>query len=187
MMAIDFFTTLQPGWLNAWIPAFAMVIIQFIYMAIFKEGAKRAVDTSWYNKRDKINGFGSSILQIVLLAVSIFVPLKIGTTWFWIGTVIYAIAFIAFIFSFHDYVKAPTDKIIDKGIYKLSRNPMYTIFIVGMLGVCIASASLWILIILIPFSILTHFIVLGEERYCINTYGEEYVEYKNKTPRYFLI
>ena len=52
-MHLSFFTTLQAGWLNAWIPSFGMVLIQFIYMAIFREGGKRAVDTSWYTAKDK--------------------------------------------------------------------------------------------------------------------------------------
>ena len=64
-MDLSFFTTLQAGWLNAWIPSFGMVLIQFIYMAIFREGGKRAVDTSWYTAKDKWNGLASTILQIL--------------------------------------------------------------------------------------------------------------------------
>ncbi len=33
----------------------------------------------------------------------------------------------------------------------------------------------------------THLIVLGEERYCEATYGDEYRTYKARTPRYFLL
>ena len=38
MIDLSFFTTFQIGWLNAWIPAFAMVLTQLVYMAIYKEG-----------------------------------------------------------------------------------------------------------------------------------------------------
>lgn len=67
MNNLQFFTTLQIGWLNAWIPAFAMVLVQFVYMAIYKESGKRAVDTSWYTAKDKMSGGISSLLQILLL------------------------------------------------------------------------------------------------------------------------
>jgi protein-S-isoprenylcysteine O-methyltransferase Ste14 len=35
-------------------------------------------------------------------------------------------------------------------------------------------------------AVLTHFIILEEERWCSTTYGESYVQYKRKVPRYFL-
>ncbi|MBB6275717.1 methyltransferase family protein [Porphyromonas circumdentaria] len=185
MNNIAFFTSFELGWFNAWIPSFGIVLIQFLYMLIYKEGGKRAVDTSWYTKKDRQNSHGSSFLQILLLIVSLFIPLKIGTWWFVVGTVIYSISLFVFIAAIHSYAVASADKTIKNGIYRYSRNPMYFAFHTGMLGVCIGSASLWLLLIIIPFFILTHWVILGEERYCATTYGEEYIRYKNNTPRYF--
>ena len=51
---------------------------------------------------------------------------------------------------------------------------MYFFFMLGMLGVCIATASLWLLIVMVPFAVFTHGIILGEERYCEATYDEGY-------------
>lgn len=185
-MDLSFYTTLQAGWLNAWIPSFGMVFIQFIYMGIFKEGGKRAVDTSWYTPKDKINAYASMLLQIALITLSVFIPFKFGTLWFATGTVVFILSLAAFVWAFHSYVAAPAGKTVTGGIYRWSRNPMYFFFFMGMLGVCIASASIWLLVIMIPFIIATHFTILGEERYCEKTYGKEYMEYKAKTPRYFL-
>ena len=185
-MGISFFTTLEIGWLNAWIPAFAMVLIQFVYMFIYKEVGKRAVDTSWYTAEDKRNAMIGALLQVALLILSVFVPLKTGTVWFWTGAVIYAAAFAGFIQAFYDYAATPRDKTVQCGIYRLSRNPMYFFFFLGMIGVCIASASLWLWGVTVPFALYNHLIVLGEERYCAQAYGQEYLEYKRKTPRYFL-
>ena len=187
MLDLSFFTTLKLGWLNAWIPAFGMVLIQLVYMAIFRKVGKRAVDTSWYTPRDKFWAMVSTFLQIVLLVLSIFVPFKLGTAWFLIGSTIFALSFAAFIWSFHSYGIDPAGKTIKSGIYRWSRNPMYFFFFAGMFGTCIASASLWLLIVIVPFVIATHFTILGEERYCAETYGKEYLEYKAKTPRYLLI
>ena len=55
-MAISDLVQLQLGWLNAWIPSFALVLIQFLYMLLYKEGGKRAVDTSWHTAKDKRKG-----------------------------------------------------------------------------------------------------------------------------------
>lgn len=185
-MDFSFYTTLEAGWLNAWIPSFGMVLIQFIYMAIFKEGGKRAVDTSWYTLEDKVAAYASMVLQVSLIALSVFVPFKFGTLWFVIGAVVFILSLAAFVWAFHSYLAAPADKTVKGGIYRWSRNPMYFFFFMGMLGVCIATASIWLLIIMVPFIIATHFTILGEESYCEETYGKEYMEYKAKTPRYFL-
>lgn len=186
MMDVSFYTTLQVGWLNAWIPSFGMVLIQFIYMAIFREGGRRAVDTSWYTATDKANALVSTFLQIALLVLSVFVPFKCGTVWFIIGMVVFVLSLAGFVSAFYSYGAAPADKIARSGVYRWSRNPMYFFFFAGMLGVAIACASLWLLIVLVPFFIATYFTILGEERYCEKTYGEEYAAYKAKTPRYFL-
>ena len=185
-MEISFFTTLKPALAGAWIPSFAMVLIQFAYMFIYKEVGKRATDTSWYTLADKQNAIISSLLQVALLILSVFVPLKTGSAWFWIGAVIYIAAFAGFIKAFYDYAAAPADRAAQSGIYRLSRNPMYFFYFLGMAGVCIASASLWLLIVIVPFAIYNHLVVLGEERYCEQAYGQEYLKYKRKTPRYFL-
>ena len=187
MLDLSFFTTLKLGWLNAWIPAFGMVLIQFVYMALFRETGKRAVDTSWYTASDRLWASVSSCLQITLLVLSVFVPFKLGTTWFVTGNAIFVLSLAAFIWAFHSYGIDPAGKTIKSGIYRWSRNPMYFFFFAGMFGTCIASASLWLLIVIVPFVIATHFTILGEERYCAQTYEKEYLEYKAKTPRYLLI
>ena len=164
MLDLSFFTTLQIGWFNAWIPAFGMVLIQFVYMALFPETGKRAVDTSWYTSSDRLWASVSSCLQIALLVLSLA----------------------AFIWAFHSYAIDPAGKTIKSGIYRWSRNPMYFFFFTSMLGTSIACASLWLLSVTVPFGIAMHFTILGEERYCEQTYGKEYLEYKAKTPRYLL-
>lgn len=185
MNTLQFFTTLRIGWFNAWIPVFAMLLIQYIYMLIYKEGGKRAVDTSWYTAKDKSNFRWNSFFHFVLLVLSLFLPLKTGTLWFVVGLVLYALALIAFLSAFRAYAMAPPDATIEGGIYRYSRNPMYFAFTLGVAAAGVASASLWMLLAIIPFAVSTHAVILGEERYCEQTYGKEYLDYKAKTPRYF--
>ena len=186
MYTLSFFTTLRLDWFNAWIPAWGMVLIQFVFMALHKEGGRRAVDTSWYTPTDRRNATLSSVLQVALLLLSLFVPLK-GGAWFAVGATLFALSLAVFLAAFYAYGTTPQGKTVTGGVYRLSRNPMYFAFFAGMIGTVIASASLWLLLVNIPFMIYTHLIVLGEERYCEATYGEEYRLYKARTPRYFLV
>ena len=154
-MPINDFIQFHFGWLNAWIPSFALVLIQLLYMILYREGGKRAVDTSWYTSKDKRYATLSFVFQGTLLLVSLFVPLRIGTPLFTVGCVLFAFALVG--------------------------------YEVGALAVCIASASLWLLLATIPLILVTHGVILGEERYCMTTYGEDYARYKARTPRYFLL
>lgn len=185
MEAIRFFTNMYPAWLNAWIPSVALLVIQFVFMGVFKEGGRRAVDTSWYDEQTKAYALSSAVFQILMIVVSVFVPLKIGTVWFLLGTILYVISFVLFVWSFFSYTRAEKNMLITKGIYRFSRNPMYAAYTLGMLGVCVASASIWLLLTLIPFVYVMHGVILGEERYCKKIYGDDFLEYKRRVPRYF--
>ncbi len=186
MIDFSYFTTLEAGWLNAWIFTLIPIMFQMLLIMFFKEKGKRLMDTSWYNSKDKRNAMFSSILQIALVILSVFVPFKFKTPWCVVGFTIYFVSLVGFVASFHAYFTTPLNEPVKKGIYKVSRNPMYFFFMVGLLGLCIASASLWLLIVTIIFIVATRQLILSEERYCTKTYGQSYLEYKNKTARYFL-
>lgn len=185
-MNLSFFTTLQPTLVGAWIPAVWMVLVQFICMALFKEGGRRAVDTSWYDKKTKFYAQWNTLFQVLLIVLAVFVPFKCGTVWFTVGAVVYGVAFVLFMWSFWSYGTADRDKLITKGIYRYSRNPMYAVFTLAMLGIVVATASLWLLLVLVPYCWAIHGTILGEEQYCERTYGDTYRQYKRRVPRYML-
>ncbi len=160
--------------------------IQMVMMSVVKEGGKRAVDTSWYTKKDKAFANWTFILQGAMILLGIFLPLKTGTPWFTVGLVIFILGALMMVWAFLSYGKTPLDETVTGGIYRISRNPMYTSFILGVVGATVASASLWLLILLVLFIVATHGVILGEERYCAETYGEPYLKYKMATPRYLL-
>jgi len=185
MNELQFYTTLKLGWLNAWIPISALILVQLIFMFVFKEGGKRAVDTSWYKPKDKFYAIISSILQVAIVLVSLFIPLKSNMVCFIAGCLIFVISFVSSVAAFYAYGKTPRGETVRNGIYRLSRNPMYLSFSLGVIATCIATASLWLLILSIPFMLAMHGIILGEERYCTETYGDEYLNYKKQVARYF--
>ncbi len=183
---MEFFTTLRPSVFGAWIPVLLMMTIQMVMMSVVKEGGKRAVDTSWYTKKDKACANWTFILQGAMVLLGIFLPLKTGTPWFTVGLVIFILGALMMVWAFLSYGKTPLDETVTGGIYKISRNPMYTSFILGVIGATLATASLWLFILLVLFAVATHGVILGEERYCAETYGDPYLKYKKATPRYLL-
>lgn len=92
-----------------------------------------------------------------------FVPLKLGTMWFYTGLVIYVAGFVPLIIAYFNNAATPSSEPVVKGVYKISRNPLYFFTALALLGVSIASASLLMMTLIILYSIFQHFIILGEE------------------------
>ena len=79
----------------------------------------------------------------------------------------------------------PADQVIQKGVYKLSRHPMYLATIMICLGSGIATAS-WIFMLLsIVLLVCLHYEALLEERYCLEKYEDLYKGYMKRVPMWF--
>ena len=81
--------------------------------------------------------------------------------------------------------RRPTARIVTNGIYRISRNPIYLGWFVFLLGRGLASLSLFQMS-MAPLMIgLLHWaVVLREEEYLENTFGDEYMRYKQSVRRW---
>ncbi len=80
--------------------------------------------------------------------------------------------------------KKPT-KIISKGPYAYSRNPMYVAWTSIYIGVDLILNTVWLLVFLPVVLIGTHYYaIIKEERFLEREFGDEYREYKERVRRY---
>lgn len=79
----------------------------------------------------------------------------------------------------------PTTQIVHNGIFRVSRNPLYLGVVIAIIGIGIASDYLWF-IFLSPLMVVAFNIVLiiPEERYLDDLFGEEYSAYRQKVRRW---
>lgn len=70
------------------------------------------------------------------------------------------------------------------GLYRLSRNPMYVAYFLYFMGCVLLTQSLVLLAFVVAFQTAAHWIILAEERWCIQKFGGEYLEYMNEVRRY---
>jgi protein-S-isoprenylcysteine O-methyltransferase Ste14 len=116
---------------------------------------------------------------------SIFLPLSLGTTWFYVGLFIYLLGWIFLVLAMLVFVATPVDKPNTTGIYRFSRHPWYLGMFFIYIGAGVASAS-W-LYLLITFSLLAIYrnaFLLPEERFCCEKFADAYREYMDSTPRW---
>ena len=70
------------------------------------------------------------------------------------------------------------------GIYSISRNPMYASFIFLNTATFLFLPSILLLFIMVYGMVVHHFIILGEEQFLENKFGNQYLSYKASVPRY---
>lgn len=79
----------------------------------------------------------------------------------------------------------PALALVTTGIYASMRNPMYVGFGFITAGLAVMLASDWTLVMMIPAAIVLHRgVVLREERYLAAKFGQPYLDYMARVPRY---
>ncbi len=71
-----------------------------------------------------------------------------------------------------------------KGIYRFSRNPMYVSYFLCFAGMALLVRSAALTGIVLVFQVSAHWIILAEERWCLETFGAAYQRYARRVRRY---
>jgi protein-S-isoprenylcysteine O-methyltransferase Ste14 len=80
----------------------------------------------------------------------------------------------------------PTLALATTGIFNWTRNPMYVGGSLALLGIAIAFALDWVILLLVASLPLVHYgIIRREERYLERKFGDDYRRYETKVPRYW--
>ncbi len=79
----------------------------------------------------------------------------------------------------------PTDKIVTTGVFSFSRNPLYLGGIVILVGLALVLNWPWLIALLLPAVVVCHYIlIVPEERYLSDKFGEEYRLYTERVGRW---
>ena len=171
---------------NAWI-FMLLFVLHPLVTALFQKHAWKKLrspanplNTSF---QIKVRSF-SEIIRVPAIIYSIFLPLRIGTSWFYIGLSMYLVGAGLFLILWINWATTEPDQPITRGIYRYSRHPMYITGILTLIGTSLASAS-WVFLLFTIFMAASWILLSpSEERDCIQKYGDTYRKYMNKTPRW---
>jgi protein-S-isoprenylcysteine O-methyltransferase Ste14 len=79
----------------------------------------------------------------------------------------------------------PTATIVNTGIYRFSRNPIYVGFLLVVLASAACANSPWLLLAAVALFVLLRFAVVSrEEQYLSRKFGDVYEEYRRKVRRW---
>ena len=116
-------------------------------------------------------------------------PLK-GLIWKGVGLILIMDGGLILIWAFWAFrsarrvIGARLDTLISSGPYRYVRNPQYVGSVMALLGITLLQGSLHLLAFTIMQAVIFHVLALLEERELEKRFGEKYLEYKRKTPRY---
>jgi len=180
MSAIPVF---EIGIWNAWI----FMLINFLPMPIIMRVHKGLTGEvmKQYSEAHRNVTYITWILWGLAFVYSIFLPLRLGTIWFYVGLPIALVGTVTYIMVIVSFVTTPLGKKpVTTGLYRYSRHPMYITQLVMLIGVGIASASWLFLLLSIVYTGLGFVYAGSEERICLEKYGDAYREYMERTPRW---
>ena len=163
------------------------LLIGFVsWVLINKEAMKkfRTVPNVPKTRAERISDKIYLPLALVSMVYSVFLSIKLGTLWFYVGLAIWFFSLVIGITSFVSFGTTPPDELVTKGTYRISRNPACLSGFLADVGIGIACAS-WVFLLYAVVDItLMHISMGAEERFLLEKYGDAYREYMNRTPRW---
>jgi protein-S-isoprenylcysteine O-methyltransferase Ste14 len=172
------------GLWNAWILIIPILIIAFSDMraTAARESGKEG-DFQLTRKEKRIINV-IFLPMVVSWVYAVFLPLQLSTAWLYSGLIIYLFGIVFTIATIQNFATSPKNKVITNGLYRFSRNPMYVGLLLMQIGVGIACSSWLYLLLAVVLMILLNANLPAEERYCLYRFGDDYLKYKNRTPRW---
>ena len=181
---MSFIPAFELGLWNAWILVIPIIIISFSDMgATASRESGKAGDFQLTRKENRLsNAF--FIPLVISWVYAIFLPLQLGTVWLYVGLIICLFGMVFTITAILNFATSPKDKVITTGLYRFTRNPTFIGMILMHSGLGIACTSWVYILLVVVMMIMFNALSPVEERFCLYLYGNEYQEYKDKTPRW---
>lgn len=153
--------------------------------ALNRKALRRAAHFAPMQGKEVVSYFIYQISNVGMFLYLCFLTVNVDFSWqFYSGSACYLIGLLLCAFSIAGFA-SPDDKGLNtNGVYQFSRNPMYVAYFICFIGMSLLTQSLVLFGIVLVFQISAHWIILAEERWCIENFGESYKRYMKKVNRY---
>lgn len=185
---MEFLPTFRLGLLNGWLFLAIFYLIFGVMLLVFpREVVKRLYDLPRHTGRIKALWIAGRLIAFALMfGLLVALPLQIGQPVLALGVAVYLLGLIMITWALITYRNTPLDQPVVDGLYRVSRNPQALGLMLIVLGACLAVGSWLAVLMWAAMTAFYHLRIVGEERLCLEQYGDSYRAYMARVPRYFL-
>lgn len=162
------------------------LLIRFVLLSqLDRTALKRAAHFPPMEKRRKLAYWLYQLFNAAIFICLFFLQIRFTPPLpFYAGIVVYLAANILLIASMVSFA-APTEQgVKQRGVYALSRNPMYIAYFAYFTGCALLTQSTVLFALVILFQITAHWLILAEEHWCAEAFGDAYLQYMKRVRRY---
>lgn len=174
------------NWVSGILLLIPFLVIRFGLLAILNpQSIQRAAYFAPVRGKERVAYYIYQICNAWIFLYLFFLTIKTAPSWqFYLGLLCYLLGLCLCTITIINF-SSPDDRGLNiNGIYKYSRNPMYVAYFICFLGMTLITQSLILLIGVVIFQISAHWIILTEERWCIEKFGAIYKLYMRSVRRY---
>ena len=162
------------------------LLIRFAMLSVLnKKAMSRAAYFAPVRGKEKIAYYIYQTSNVGIFVYLLFLAIKADFSWrFYAGLGCYLLGLCLCAVTMVNFAFPDSTGLNTNGIYRFSRNPMYVAYFVCFVGMAMLTQSLILLGIVSVFQISAHWIILAEERWCLEKFGATYKEYMKRVRRY---
>ena len=172
--------------MNGFFLIIPFILIRFGLLARFSsEAVKRAAHFAPLSGNEVFAYWVYQISNAAIFVYLCFLRVKPEVSWqFFSGAAVYLLGLALCAATIKDFASPSEGGINQNGLYRFSRNPMYLSYFLYFIGCVILTRSVILCVIVVLFQIVSHWIILSEERWCMDTFGDAYRQYMKTVRRY---
>ena len=172
--------------MNGFLLLIPFLFIRFaLLFSLNKKALQRAAYFAPLQGKEKAAYYIYQISNIGIFLYPIFTAIKVDYSWqFYMGLICYVLGLCLCIITMINFSSPDNTGLNTNGVYKVSRNPMYIAYFVCFMGMALLTQSLILLGLIVVFQFSAHWIILAEERWCIEKFGVSYGQYMKRVRRY---
>ncbi len=172
--------------MNGFLLLIPFLIIRFALLSfINREAIPRAAYFAPMRGGERMAYYIYQFSTIGIFLCLIFLTVKADFSWkFYGGLAFYLCGLLLCAFSITGFASPDDAGLNTNGVYRFSRNPMYVAYFLCFVGMALLTQSLALLAVILVFQISAHWIILAEERWCLEKFGAAYRKYMERVRRY---
>ena len=172
--------------MNGFLLLIPFFIIRFVLLRRLSSSAlQRAAHFAPMQGKEKIAYYVYQISNVGIVLYPLFLTIQINTLWYLtagllcylLGLSLCAVTMVSFSAPDHTGLNM-------NGVYRFSRNPMYVAYFICFIGIALLTQSRVLFAMVVVFQVSAHWIILAEERWCLEKFGADYERYMHRVRRY---